>query len=217
MAKSLHSLSDAELIAVAEQTIAAITGTPADYGLVAADVTELTTLTNTFDTDVTAQIAAQAAAKAATQTKEASRTPLENKLRLVRDSAKTKGASDAEIAATAIPIGGEKVPPSATVPAASVDTSERLRHTISWAEAATPDNKRKPRGVMGAEIYVKLDGPPPTDEKQCTFVTVDSATPYTAEYDGADAGKMAHYMIRWRMRDGSVGAWGETVSATITG
>jgi len=32
-----------------------------------------------------------------------------------------------------------------------------------------------------------------------------------------DAGKMAHYVLRWRMRDGSVGAWGDTVSATITG
>lgn len=32
----------------------------------------------------------------------------------------------------------------------------------------------------------------------------------------ADGGKMAHYMLRWRMRDGSTGAWGETVSATIT-
>jgi len=28
---------------------------------------------------------------------------------------------------------------------------------------------------------------------------------------------MAHYLLRWRMRDGSVGAWGDTVSATITG
>ena len=42
-------------------------------------------------------------------------------------------------------------------------------------------------------------------------------TPYVAEYDGADAGKMAHYMLRWRMRDGSTTAWAETVSATITG
>lgn len=87
----------------------------------------------------------------------------------------------------------------------------------SWIEAATPDNKRRPRGAMGAEIFVKLDGPPPADEKQCTFLTVDSAMPYLAQYEGADAGKMAHYMLRWRMRDGSVKAWSETISATIIG
>jgi len=70
---------------------------------------------------------------------------------------------------------------------------------------------------MGCEIWVKLDGPPPTDEKDCSFLTLDSAPPYLAEYDGAQAGKMAHYMMRWRMRDDSVGACGETVSATVTG
>jgi hypothetical protein len=70
---------------------------------------------------------------------------------------------------------------------------------------------------MGAEIWVKIDGTPPGSEKDCTFLAVDSATPYVAEYDAAEGGKTAHYMIRWRMRDGSLGAWGETVSATITG
>jgi len=28
---------------------------------------------------------------------------------------------------------------------------------------------------------------------------------------------MAHYLMRWRVNDGSTGAWGETLSATITG
>lgn len=69
---------------------------------------------------------------------------------------------------------------------------------------------------MGAAIFVKIGGPPPTDEKQCTFLIVDSSAPYVAEYAGADDGKMAHYMLCWRMRDGSKGAWGKTVSATIT-
>ena len=115
-----------------------------------------------------------------------------------------------------IPSGGQTAP-NATIPAAAVDTSERLRHTLNWTDAATLDNKKKPRGAMGAEIWVKIDGPPPGNESDCTFLTLDSATPYMKEYSPAEAGKMAHYMIRWRMRDGSVSAWGETVSATITG
>ena len=36
--------------------------------------------------------------------------------------------------------------------------------------------------ALGADIYVKLDGPPPTDASQCTFLTTDSKTPYMAEY-----------------------------------
>ncbi len=217
MAKSLQDLSDSELIDVANQLVNALTADPAAYGTTVPQITVLDTLASTFDADVTNQVAALAASKAATATKEGSRAPFVAAMRGHRDTAKAAGATEAQMAATALPFGGEKVPPTATVPAGSVDTSERLRHTISWTEATTPDNKRRPRGAMGAEIFVKLDGPPPTDEKQCTFLTVDSATPYVAQYDGTDAGKMAHYMLRWRMRDGSTGAWGETVSATITG
>ncbi len=217
MAKSLQELSDSELLDVAAQLVTAMSSNPAAYGATPAEISAVSTLRSQFDLDVTAQVAALAASKAATATKEGSRAPLVAALRTRRDMAKASGATEAQMAATALPFGGDKVPPTATVPAGSVDSSERLRHTINWTEATTPDNKRRPRGAMGAEIYVKLDGPPPTDEKQCTFLTVDSATPYVAQYDGADGGKMAHYLMRWRMRDGSTGAWSETISATITG
>lgn len=217
MPKSLQELSDSELLNVANQVVAAISSNPAAYGATLPELAALSTLASTFNGAVTAQITAATASKAATATKEASRAPLIAALRTRRDMAKAAGATESQMAATSLPFGGEKVPTSATVPVGTVDTSERLRHTISWTEASTPDNKRRPSGAMGAEIFVKLDGPPPTDEKQCTFLTVDSATPYVAQYDGADAGKMAHYMLRWRMRDGTTGAWGETISATITG
>jgi hypothetical protein len=118
--------------------------------------------------------------------------------------------------ALGIPVGNTVDQPAATVPVGAVDTSERLRHTISWTDAGSPGIKRRPRGAMGAEIWCKLGGPPPTDEKECSFMTLDAATPYVAQFDGADAGKTIHYLLRWRMRDGSVTAWGETVSATIT-
>jgi hypothetical protein len=57
----------------------------------------------------------------------------------------------------------------------------------------------------------------PGGEKDCRYLTIGTATPYIAEFGPADVGKTAHYMLRWRMRDGSISAWSETVSATITG
>lgn len=214
---SIGTASDSELIDIATQVIAAMTPDPTVYGSTAAVVAALTADRNTFNTDLTAHVAAQAAAKAATATKEASREALEAAIRSIRNIAKASGTKEADMAALGIPSSSGSAPSNATVPAGAVDTSERLRHTISWTDAAAPDNKRKPRGAMGCEIWLKLDGPPPTDEKQCTFLTLDAFTPYLVEYAGTDAGKMAHYMLRWRMRDGSVSAWGETVSATITG
>lgn len=217
MADSIQGLSDAELIDVANQVIATLALDPGAYGSTLAVVTDLTTNKGTFETDVTAHVAAQAAAKSKTATKEESRLILEGLIRSVRNIAKAQGVKEAEMAALGIPVSNNAAPSNATVPAGAVNTSERLRHTLSWTDTATPNNKKKPRGTMGCEIWLKLDGPPPIDETECTFLTLDSATPYLSEYPGSDAGKMAHYLLRWRMTDGSVGAWGETLSSTITG
>ena len=43
------------------------------------------------------------------------------------------------------------------------------------------------------------------------------SVPHTADYAGDDAGKMVHYMARWKMRGGETLAFGERVSATVTG
>lgn len=215
---SIQTISDSELIDIATQTFNAMDGNLGDYpGVTQQQVDDLKTFKDTFSADLVAHVAAQAAAKSATQTKDASRKLVEDQLRVLRNISKAGGASDASMAELGIPTTSAKAPSNATRPAARVDTSQRLQHTLHWTEESTPDNKRKPIGAMGAEIWVKLDGPPPVDETECTFLTLDAFTPYLKEYSGADAGKMAHYLTRWRMRDGSTKAWGETVSATITG
>ena len=45
--------------------------------------------------------------------------------------------------------------------------------------------------------------------------TLHQFTPYTAEFDGADGGKQAHYMLRWVDTRGETGPWSETATATI--
>ena len=218
MADSIASASDSELIDIATQTYNAMNGNLAGYpGVTQQQVDDLRTLKITFTADLDAHIAAQAAAKSATQTKTASRKLVEDQLRVLRNIAKSAGASEANMAALGIPVTSGRAPSNATRPALRVDTSQRLQHTLHWIEESTPDNKRKPIGAMGAEIWAKYDGPPPVDETECTFLTLDAATPYLKTYAGADAGKMAHYLSRWRMTDGTTGPWAETVSATITG
>jgi len=72
---------------------------------------------------------------------------------------------------------------------------------------------------MGCEIWVKVlpaGEAPPTSADELSFVTLDTPTPYIAEYDGKDGGKTAHYMLRWVKSSGDKGPWSETVSATIT-
>ena len=217
MPDNISGMSDSELLAMATNLHDTIFTTPTDYGQTAGYVTSLNNAIEAFSTKLGEHVTAQATAKSKTLEKNEARIALEALVRDARVSAKAAKISEANFALMGIPSGGSKVPTNATVPAAAVNTSERLRHTIDWTDADALDNKRKPRGAMGAEIWVKIDGPPPGNENDCTFLTLDAFTPYIKEYAPTEAGKTAHYMIRWRMRDGSVSAWGETVSATITG
>ena len=72
---------------------------------------------------------------------------------------------------------------------------QRLQHTIAFMDETTPTSKAKPAGVMGAEIWGKVDDPPPADpDTDLRFLGVDTRSPYLAEFSGTDGGKPAHYM-----------------------
>ena len=72
---------------------------------------------------------------------------------------------------------------------------------------------------MGCEIWVKVAATgeaAPASADELSFLSMDTASPYIAEYDGKDGGKTAHYMLRWVKTNGEKGPWSETISATIT-
>jgi hypothetical protein len=48
-----------------------------------------------------------------------------------------------------------------------------------------------------------------------SLVALDTSSPYLLVHDPADAGKTAHYMLRWVNTRSQPGPWSETVSATI--
>ena len=99
---------------------------------------------------------------------------------------------------------------------AQVDTGQRLRHAISFADETTPNSRAEPEAVRGCEIWVKVGDPAPAGPSELTFLALDTASPYVAEYDGGDGGKTARYMLRWANSRGEQGPWSQTVSATIT-
>jgi hypothetical protein len=48
------------------------------------------------------------------------------------------------------------------------------------------------------------------------YLALDTRTPYTVEFEAADAGKTAYYMLRWISPRGETGPWSQTVTGTIT-
>ena len=45
--------------------------------------------------------------------------------------------------------------------------------------------------------------------------SLDTGTPYTLDFAGADGGKNAHYLLRWVNPTGEKGPWSETATVTV--
>ena len=108
-------------------------------------------------------------------------------------------------------------PVPSTRPIANIENSEHLIHKIHFLDESTPESKKKPYRVQGCEIWHKIDGTKPKDETEIKYITTSTKTPCIVDYKDTDAGKMAHYMLRWINTRGERGPWSETISITISG
>lgn len=211
--------ADADLRAWLKNFLDYASANLAALGLVAADIAPLQAATVTFNTRVDDNTAAQAAAKATREAKDAAREAVETLARPLAQRLQNAGTlQDAQRQSLGLPVRAttRTAPPIPTTrPVATVDTSQRLQHTIAFVDETTPGTRAKPPGATGCEIWMKI-GDVPIDPSELSYLATDTRTPYTAEFDGADAGKIAHYMLRWVNSRGERGPWSQTVSATIT-
>ncbi len=190
----------------------------AALGLVAADMTPVTTAQTAWNTGFAAHVAAVAAAKAAKQTKDESRAALTGNIRpLVRRLQASALVSDAEKAGLGITVRQEPSPIGAptTSPIVTVECGNRLQHTLRFVDSATPTRKAKPAGVLGVEIWNKVGTTPPAGESDLRFVAVDTNAPFVLNFDSADGNKVSYYWLRWVSPTGERGPWSEPAQATI--
>ena len=194
----------------------------AGLGLVAGDLTPVTTARTAWQAAFTAHNAAQAAAQGARQAKDAARAAVEGAVRpLVRRLQASTSVDNAERGALGITVPDSTPTPSGpptTRPVLKIESGQRLQHTFHFADAATPTRKAKPAGVQGCAIHVAIVAagtPAPPDPAAYAFVTLDTRTPHVMNYDGGDGGKTAHVIARWVSTRGENGPWSETATATI--
>ncbi len=144
-----------------------VSNNTAGLGLVAGDVTPLTTAQTAWNTGYAAHVTAAAAAQSARENKDAKRAAFEAAIRpLVKRLQASSSVDDGERQAMGITVR-DTTPtaagPPTTRPVASIDPSERLRHVVHFGDEELPTSKAKPQGVMGAEIWVKVGTAPPVD------------------------------------------------------
>ncbi len=132
-------------------------------------------------------------------------------------------------------------PAPAVRPHVQVSMAERLRHRVLVLNESTgagasagagggrgsggrvsPGGLRraKPRGVIGAELFVALTEPhaaAPADPAAFRYISLVTAGSAVVEFASPDAGQTAHYLARWISTRGAKGPWSETASATVGG
>lgn len=228
--------SDADFIAWGDRFNTYVQTHFAALGLNAAQATGLTSAWLRFRIGHAAHVQARAAASAACREKVRTRRLFEALLRpAVRRIQTFSATTDAQRGELGITIADRTRTPvarPASRPRLWVRWGERLQHILRFCDEATPTRRAKPRGVIGAEVWVKVaapgdvpgdalpSGPPPsgppsqgpTDFK---FLLLSTRSPARVEHAGHRAGHTAHYMIRWLNRRGEPGPWSETASATV--
>ncbi len=155
--------------------------------------------------------------KTSIDNKDSAKDDLLETLRAIYDDIPESALTDQDrntLGITARSTNRTPTPVPTTKPIAQVDTSKRLEHTISFTDE--DGSLAKPEGVRGCQIWMKL-GDVPKDPKELTYIATDTKTPYVYHFDGVDAGKAAHYWLRWENTRGETGPWSDDVMATVTG
>ncbi len=146
-------------------------------GLDPTDLKPLETALAQWNKDYTAHVAAQNAAEAARQSKDAAKRALEGAIRpisaFVQSYPKTTDADRASIGITIKDTGGTPVPQPVSRPLLLIDAGQRLTHRLRLVDESTPTRAARPRGTLGAEVYVALVGArqaPPADPASYKFI-----------------------------------------------
>jgi len=212
--------SDAEFSGWLKNLVTYANANLSELGLTPADITPVQTAGTQLDSLRAASDSMQAQSAAATAAKDAQRSDAEDLVRgLVARIQAHPNVTDVHRNGLGITVRSATrtaVGAPDTKPVGTVDTSQRLQHTINFVDELTPNSRAKPDGVQGCEIWVKVDGGPPVDASELRYLATDTRTPYVAVFEGSQGGKIAHYMLRWVSTRSETGPWSATVSATIT-
>lgn len=192
-------------------------------GISEGDVSKLASLQKAWETDYRAVTAARDAWQSAVAAKEASRSEYIALIRTLATQLRARTSlTDAQRAALGLTLPNANATPDGapqTAPLFSIDTSQRLQHSVDFFDSETPTRRAKPRGILAAEIRIAIrpaGASPPTDPAAYAFRGIHTRSPATISFEGADGGQTAHYQLRWLNTRGQAGPFSALGSATVT-
>ena len=214
--------ADGDFAAYANHYYAAVEKFWSVQGLDESDLKPLKEALSAWNAAYPKHVAAQNAAEAARQSKDAAKRELERQIRpvsaFVQSYPKTTDADRATIGLTVKDTGAAPTPAPTSRPLLLIDAGSRLTHRLRLVDESTPTRSARPRGTLGAEVYVALVAPrqtPPADLASYKFVRTVTRGGAEVSFPSEQGGLSAAYLVRWVSATGEPGPWGETVTATV--
>jgi hypothetical protein len=212
--------NDADFRALGHKMVTGGTGHEPALGITVGQLTTLNDALEDCDNASAAVTTAETAYNNAIVVRNAARAVAEPQMRTINRLVQAKlGATGDDLKTNmGLPLHDttpSRAPAPTIKPVLMVDTSERLQHKITFRDETTPKSRAKPAGVSDIEIWCKIGAPAPADFNDCVLVITSPKNCVVVTCKGADAGKPAHYMARWKSTRGEFGPWSETVVASI--
>jgi hypothetical protein len=195
---------------------------PANWGFSADDVTALKNKNATYGTSLGDYNTKNTASRAARQKKDDDRDPSEDQFRwMAGQFNKRPNVTNADRIAAGLPPRGESLgsvtPDLSSAPLLLVEQFGIHEHRAwFYMQSENAKSTKKPQGVDGAKIYMKIGGEPSTNLKEYQMIAFDKKSPYNWAHEATDAGKTAHYIAVWATDDDFHSTQSEVFSLTIT-
>lgn len=193
-----------------------------EQGLDESMILELQLALGGWNASYAQQLAALAAARGATQAKLGARERLETVARKVSGFIQAYPATTdsvrANLGITVKGLGTRHQALEEKAPRIAAEQAARLTHRLRFVPAEGTEGIKKPRGVIGAELYVALaapHAPPPEQESDYRYVRAITRDGVRVTYASEQAGLVAHYRARWLTRTGDVGGWSGDTAAMV--
>lgn len=105
------------------------------------------------------------------------------------------------------------VPAPLTAPIVHVLAPSLGQHIITFKFSGPRGSQ--PAGSSGAEIFMAMGDECPVTDSGFRFAAWATRSPHLIQFNESDAGRMAHYRLRWINAKGETGPWSEVVSAEV--
>lgn len=211
--------SDQGLNAFAANFDTKITATPTAYGLVAADATAYHALATDYATRLATAVNPATRTKVTVAAKNTSKAALVAKTRtlakVVNAYPPITNAQRAELGLNLRDSTPTPIPPPATRPIISFDTTGPLVSKLRIADELSPSSRAKPSGAIGCEVWVKIGGTAPISINDCRYEGLATRNQATVEFPAGSGNQTCYAIGRWINERGQVGPASNVVSATI--